>query len=485
VKGRKLSRRDWLRVASRVAAGVSLDLAGLSKLQQADARRYSIDVTRQETPSPAERTAAFLNGDPTRYKFTPQEDSFLEELERACFQFFWDEANPATGLVKDRSQAAGPDSRNVASIAATGFGLTALCIADHRGWREPRAIRDRVATTLRFVESRVPQAHGFFCHFLNIQNGERVLQSEVSSIDTAIFICGVLTCAAYFDDLEIRTLADRIYQRMDWNWILHGDKTMSMGWTPERGFIRNRWDSYSELMMVYLLGLGASATAMPKQSWDAWTRPYFEFNGVRYIGSHAPLFVHQYSHAWFDFRGKRDKYADYFTNSVIATKVHKLWCLELSREFPDYTEDMWGITASDSARGYAVWGGPPAMGRIDGSIVPCAAGGSLPFLPEETVRVLRNIREKYEQRAWRRYGFVDAFNPLTNWYSQDVIGIDVGITLVMAENARSGFVWEQFMKNEAVRNGMARAGFHAVTPAEAAAPPKLPVPNGFPIFVIQ
>ena len=485
MKGRTLSRRDWIGIASRVAASVSLELAGLSNLQAAQAGASSRNAAGQETLSPAERTTALLSGDPTRYRFTPQEDAFLEELEQACFQFFWDEVNPATGLVKDRSQAAGPDSRNVASIAATGFGLTALCIADHRGWQEPRAIRERVATTLRFVESRVPQAHGFFCHFLNIQNGERVLQSEVSSIDTAIFICGVLTCAAYFDDLEIRTLANRIYQRMDWNWLLHGDKTLSMGWTPERGFIRSRWDSYSELMMVYLLGLGSSATAMSKQSWDAWTRPYFEFNGVRYIGSHAPLFVHQYSHAWFDFRGKRDKYADYFTNSAVATKVHKLWCLELSREFPDYSEDLWGITSSDSARGYAVWGGPPAMGRIDGSIVPCAAGGSLPFLPEEAVRVLRNIREKYEQRVWRRYGFVDAFNPLTNWYSQDVIGIDVGITLLMAENSRSGFVWEQFMKNDVARNGMNRAGFHAVTPAEAAAPPKLPVPNGYPIFVMH
>jgi len=485
VRGKGISRRDWLRIASRVAAGASVEFAGLSKLRAGQAGRASTDILGQEGPSPAERTAALLGGDPTRYRFTPQEDAFLEELERACFQFFWDEVNPSTGLVKDRSQAAGPDSRNVASIAATGFGLTALCIADHRGWQAANAIRQRVATTLRFVESRVPQAHGFFCHFLNIQNGERVFQSEVSSIDTAIFICGVLTCAAYFDDVEIRTLANRIYQRMDWNWLLHGDKTLAMGWTPERGFIRSRWDSYSELMMVYLLGLGSSATAMSKQSWDAWTRPYFEFNGVRYIGSHAPLFVHQYSHAWFDFRGKRDKYADYFTNSMIATKVHKLWCLELSREFPDYTEDMWGITASDSARGYAVWGGPPAMGRIDGSIVPCAAGGSLAFLPEEAVRVLRNIREKYEQRVWRRYGFVDAFNPLTNWYSQDVIGIDVGITLLMAENARSGFVWEQFMKNDAARNGMARAGFHTVTPAESAAPPKLPVPNGYPIFVIH
>jgi hypothetical protein len=373
----------------------------------------------------------------------------------------------------------------VASIAATGFGLTALCLAHKRGWEDAGKLRDRVAVTLRFVESHVQQAHGFFCHFLNIQTGDRVLQSEVSSIDTAIFICGVLTCHAYFDDPEIRGLAEQIYNRVEWSWLLHGDKTMSMGWTPERGFIRSRWDSYSELMMVYLLGMGAATPGMTRQNWDSWTRPYFEFNGVRYIGSHAPLFVHQYSHAWFDFRGKRDTYADYFTNSVVATKVHKLWCLELSREYPDYSEDLWGITASDSARGYAVWGGPPAMGRIDGSVVPCATAGSLPFLPEETVRVLRNIREKYEQRVWQKYGFVDAFNPLTNWYSPDVIGIDVGITLLMAENARSGFVWEQFMKNEVAQRGMTRAGFRGVSATEAAMPPKLPVPNGYPILVLQ
>jgi hypothetical protein len=484
VSGGRFSRREWLRLASRVAAGVPLGFTALSRLQAAEPWQGSKAITPEVTPTSADGVAAFLKGDPSQYRFTSDEDSFLEELERACFQFFWNEVNPTTGLVKDRSQAGGPDSRNVASIAATGFGLTALCIADRRGWQDSRSIRERVATTLRFVESRVPQAHGFFCHFLNIQNGERVFQSEVSSIDTSIFICGVLTCSAYFEDAEIRALARRIYERMDWNWLLHGDKTLSMGWTPEHGFIRTRWDSYSELMMVYLLALGSSAIGMSKQNWDAWTRPYFEFNGVRYIGSHAPLFVHQYSHAWFDFRGKRDKYADYFTNSMVATKVHKLWCLELSREFPDYTEDMWGITASDSARGYAVWGGPPAMGRIDGSIVPCATGGSLPFLPEETVRVLRNIREKYENRAWHRYGFVDAFNPLTNWYSQDVIGIDVGIMLLMAENARTGFVWETFMKNEVARNGMARAGFHAVSPAEAQAPPK-PVPNGYPILVLR
>lgn len=479
----RILRRSWLRLAGQSAAALPLarlELAQTAVLWLGQSKTGSAATMNLAPADPL--TTLFGGVDPTKYRFTRDEEGFLEELERACFEFFWEEANATTGLVKDRSQAAGPDSRNVASIAATGFGLTALCIAHERGWEDAAKLRDRVSATLRFVESHVPQAHGFFCHFVNIQTGDRVLQSEVSSIDTAIFICGVLTCRAYFDDAEIRGVADRLYNRVDWNWLLHGDKTLSMGWTPERGFIRTRWDSYSELMMVYLLGLGASTAAMSRQNWDSWTRPFFEFNGVRYIGSHAPLFAHQYSHAWFDFRGKRDTYADYFTNSVVATKVHKLWCLELAREYPDYSEDLWGITASDSARGYAVWGGPPAMGRIDGSIVPCATAGSLPFLPEETIRVLRNIREKYDKRVWQKYGFVDAFNPLANWYSQDVIGIDIGITLLMAENARSGFVWQQFMKNEAAQRGMAKAGFHAVSLAEAA-PPK--VPNGYPILVIQ
>jgi hypothetical protein len=479
----KPSRREWLRQTSRLAAGLPIGLLPLSSLSAATPQ----PAPASPAPPPQEPNAAatLFTSDPTKYRFTRDEDQFLEQLERACFQFFWDEANGYTGLVKDRSQANGPDSRNVASIAATGFGLTGLCIAYHRGWEDRRKIRERVRNTLSFVATRVPQAHGFFCHFLNFKNGERVFQSEVSSIDTTIFICGVLTCRAYFDDAEIHELADKLYERVDWGWLLHGEKFLSMGWTPERGFIKTRWDSYSELMMIYLLAMGASNPVVSKTSWDAWTRTYFEFNGIRYIGSHAPLFVHQYSHAWFDFRGKHDKYADYFTNSVIATKVHKLWCLELAREFPDYTEDLWGLTASDSARGYAVWGGPPAMGHLDGSIVPCAAGGSLPFLPEETLRVLRTIHDKYNQRAWQRYGLIDSFNPLTNWYSADVIGIDVGILMLMAENARTGFVWEHFMKNDIAKNGMARAGFKLIAPAETPVPVKPPIPPGYPLWVTK
>jgi len=193
--------------------------------------------------------------------------------------------------------------------------------------------------------------------------------------------------------------------------------------------------------------------------WNEWQRPRFEFDGIVYVGAHAPLFAHQFSHAWFNFRGMHDKYTDYFANSIVATRIHKMWCLELAQRFPDYADDLWGITASDSEHGYAIWGGPPTMGRIDGSIVPCAAGGSLVFMPKECIRVLQNIREKFGKRIWKKYGFVDAFNPLTGWASSNVLGIDAGITLLMAENARSGFVWEQFSKNPEVAKGMDLAGF--------------------------
>lgn len=453
----KISRRAWLRQVRDIAV---IGPLGFSAYLALRILRNPPPSPQRDSPPIQGKPAPLLLSDPANYRFSSAEDALLEEVQRAGFRYFWEEANPYTGLVKDRSQADGPDARSTASIAATGFGLTALCIADHRGWEDTRKIRERIRNTLRFAATRLSHRHGFFFHFLNMQNGERDFQSEVSSIDTSLFLCGALACRAYFDDAEIRDLATKIYERVDWGWLLQGEKTLSMGWTPESEFLRARWDSYSELMMIYLLGLGSSTHALPKECWDAWERPRFEFNGLHFIGSHAPLFVHQYSHAWFDFRGKRDAYANYFENSVIATKVHRLWCLELAKQFPDYNEDLWGITSSDSAHGYVGWGGPPPMGPIDGSIVPCAAGGSLPFLPAEAMRVLQTIREKYAKHAWRKYGFVDAFNPLKDWYNPDVIGIDVGITLLMAENARTGFVWEHFMKNDAVKNGMARAGFH-------------------------
>ena len=391
--------------------------------------------------------------------FYQVDEAFLEEVESAHFRFFWEQANPDTGIVRDRCNAITPDKSDLGSIASLGFGLTALCIGDKRGYVPRNEARGRALNALRFLWKKLPNHRGFFYHWANVNTGERLWDSEVSSIDTAILLCGVLTCGAYFEHSEISELASMIFNRVDWSWLSEDTTLLPHGWRPETGFLQYRWDDYSEMMMMYLLGLGSTSYLLPAETWDAWKRQLFEYNGVRYYSSFAPLFVHQYSQAWFDFRNKHDKYADYFQNSITATRVHRQFCIDLSSQFPDYSENLWGITASDSPRGYVVWGGPPATGPIDGTVVPCASGGSLPFLPQECLQVLQTIKNKYGKRGWSRYGFVDAFNPLTDWYDTDVIGIDLGITMLMAENARTGFVWETFMRNPAAQRGMKRAGF--------------------------
>jgi hypothetical protein len=312
--------------------------------------------------------------------------------------------------------------------------------------------------TLTSLWNMLPNHRGFFYHWADINNGERVWDSEISSVDTAILLCGVLTCREHFKNRALTELASAVFDRVDWAWLSEDTTLLPHGWTPEFGFLPYRWDNYSELMMMYLLGMGSAAHPLRPETWSAWKRLKFEYAGIRYIGSFAPLFVHQYSQAWFDFRGKHDRYADYFHNSILATDVHRRFCLELAEQFPTYSNDLWGITASDSKHGYVVWGGPPAIGPIDGTVAPSAAGGSIPFLPQPTMRVLKNIRNRYE-KAWSKYGFVNAFNPLQNWYDSDVIGIDTGVTMVMAENARTGFVWDTFMKSAEAKRGMALAGF--------------------------
>jgi hypothetical protein len=405
----------------------------------------------------AEQDGASIAGE--QASISAEDDQFLEELEHANFNFFWEQADPHTGLIKDRCNVRVPNPKDVAaSIAATGFGLTAICIGQKRGYVTYQEAHARVIVALEFLWKKMPTHRGFFYHFANVNTGERIWDAEVSSIDTAILLCGILTCRQHFRSSEVSSLASRIFSRVDWSWVSEDTSLLPMGWTPEVGFLPYRWDYYSELMMMYLLGMGSSSHPLPVSTWNAWKRTIFEYDGLRYIGSYAPIFVHQYSQAWFDFRGKRDRYADYFKNSITATEVHKRFCLDLATRFPNYTDDLWGISASDSRHGYVIWGGPPEIGPIDGSVVPSAAGGSLPFLPQATLRVLRNMKNRYGQRCWSRYGFVNAFNPSSDWYDTDVIGIDTGITMLMAENLRTGFVWNTFMKNPEARLGLQRAG---------------------------
>jgi hypothetical protein len=417
-------------------------------------------VSAPRKPAPAQLPQTNLS---------PEDDQFLEELERVNFCFFWEQAHPDTGMVKDRcnARAAATDNGIVGSIAATGFGLTAICIGDRRGYISTADARRRVLTTLRFLWKKLPNHRGFFYHFGNVNTGERIWDSEVSSVDTAILLCGILTCRQHFQNSEINHLASAIFNRVDWSWLSEDTTLLPHGWTPEMGFLPYRWDGYSELMMMYLLGMGSSSHPLKPEAWNAWKRITFEYDGLRYIGSFAPLFVHQYSQAWFDFRKKHDQYTDYFQNSITATDVHRRFCLELGTQFHDYSDELWGITASDSERGYVIWGGPPAVGPIDGTVVPSASGGSIPFLPQASMRVLHNMKDHYGDRAWSPYGFVNAFNPLKNWYDTDVVGIDTGITMLMAENARTGFVWDVFMKNPEAQRGMERAGFKPNQPSAA------------------
>jgi hypothetical protein len=440
-RGKDLSRREVLRRV--LGVGLCLPLAR--------SRIMPLLMAQEQHLGPAPPPA------PT--SLSPEDDQFLEEVEKANVLYFWEQSNPQTGLVKDRCNVRSQDNGVVANIAASGFGLTALCIGHKRGYIPFPEARTRALAGLRFLWRKLPHHRGFFYHWADINTGERLWDSEVSSVDTAILLCGILTCRQYFHHPEITQLATDIFNRVDWTWLSEDTALLPHGWLPEMGFLPYKWDYYSELMMMYLLGLASSAHPLREETWTAWKRTTFEYDGLRYIGSFAPLFVHQYSQAWYDFRDKSDGYADYFQNSTVATDVHRRFCLELGKQFPDYSDDLWGITASDSDRGYVIWGGPPAMGPIDGTVVPSAPGGSLPFLPQPVMRVLKSIKNRYGTRTWSRYGFINAFNPLKNWYDTDVIGIDTGITLVMAENARTRFVWDTFMKNPEARRGMERAGF--------------------------
>jgi hypothetical protein len=435
--------------------------AGLPLLGGALARRLiAADDKATKPPIAAGKPATVAPAAP----LSAEDDAFLDELEKANYLFFWEQAHPDTGLVKDRCNTRATDTGIVASIAGTGFGLTALCIAQQRGWISLSDARDRAITTLRFLWEKMPTHRGFFFHWANVVTGERIWDAEASSIDTAILLCGVLTCREHFRYAEITRLSYDIFNRVDWTWLSEDTSLLPHGWRPEIGFLPYRWDFYSEQTMMYLLGLGSLSHPLPPEAWNAWKRTTFEYDGLRYIGSFAPLFVHQYPQAWFDFRGKRDRYADYFQNSAIATEVHRRFCLELAKQFPDYSDDLWGISASDSKNGYVVWGGPPETGPIDGTVVPSAAAGSLPFLPQATLRVLKNIKNRYVPNAWSRYGFVNAFNPLTKWYDTDVIAIDTGITMLMAENLRTGFVWKTFMKSPEAQRGLERAKFTSYKP---------------------
>jgi hypothetical protein len=398
---------------------------------------------------------------------------FLEDCARRCVRYFWEQADARTGIVLDRARNDGTrDGDNVGSTAATGFGLTALCIGASRGWLPRDQVRARVVTTLRYFWAHAIHDHGWYYHFLDARTGQRRLGSEISSIDTALLLCGVLTASGYFsNDREIHALSRQIFDRVDFTWMLAGNPLLlSMGVRPGSGFLKWRWSTYSEASVLYLLAIGATRRGIPPDAWYAWLRPEVHYEQWTFV-SGGPLFTHQYSHAWVDFRHQQDSdpsYLNYFRNSIVATYAHRDFCVSLQSQYSDYDSNMWGITASDRPTGYVVWGGPPYAGPINGTLVPCAAAGSLMFAQEICLPVLRQMRSIYGDRIYGRYGFTDAFNPnwkdKSLWVNPDVVGINVGISLLSISNLLAGDVWRWFMKNEYIQNGMEKVGFRLATP---------------------
>jgi hypothetical protein len=432
---------------------------------------------------------------------------FYEDIEKRTFRFFWETVNRANGLVPDRWPTPA-----FSSIAAIGFALTAYAIGVERGWCSRSDARDLTLTTLRFFWN-APQGpgasgttghQGFFYHFLDMQTGRRYRQVELSSVDTAILLMGVLFAGQYYDradpeEAEIRRLANAIYARADWNFFrADGRAAISMGWHPEGGLIPANWVGYNEGMFVSILALGAPVHAVPATSWEQWTAPYDRFwqgtGRTRHL-AFAPLFGHQYSHIWIDFRGifdapMRAAGFDYFENSRRETYVNRAYCAANPMGWDGYSANVWGLTACDGPGdfelpfkgklrkffGYAARGplGEPD-GRDDGTIAPTAALGSLPFAPEIVIPCAQALLREHGPRIFGRYGFFDSFNPSFRygdlkletgsidprhgWVANDYLGIDQGPILLQAANYRDDFIWRHMRRVGAIRLGLERAGF--------------------------
>ena len=397
--------------------------------------------------------------------FSPSagDDAFLEDLSRRAFLYFWEQADPRTGLTLDRTRNSGERtagrSEEVASLAGTGFTLAALSIGYSRAWRSPAEIRERIRSTLRHLAYDQLHERGWYYHFVERHSGERAWRSELSTIDTALLLAGALTaqqCLA--DDAEIVRMAQEIYERVDFTWMLdRSTGCLRMGWKPESGFLRAVWGEYRENLILNLLAIASPSHPVPVRSWYAFRRDPVVFENYRFVGS-GPLFTHQFSHAWLDLEGRRDAppfELDYFSNSVVATMAHRDFCLSLRGAFPGYSENLWGVTPSDSDIGYLGWGGFSRR-DLDGTVVPCAAGGSLMFTPALSLAAMRAMHDRFAPLIYGRYGFSDAFHPVSLWVNPDVVGIDLGITLLSAENLRTRSVWKWFGNQPNVRRAMGR-----------------------------
>ncbi|MDQ3187921.1 MAG: hypothetical protein M3Q28_03330 [Pseudomonadota bacterium] len=420
---------------------------------------------------------------------TLTDDALLNDLQRAAFGYFLQAVNPSNGLVADTSRENSP-----CSIAVVGFALSAYPIAVERGWMARADAVQCALFTLRFFHGSDQSGSadatgykGFYFHFLDMQTGRRVWRSELSMIDTALLMAGVLTAAMYFtagtpDETELRELADALYRRIDWHWAQNGRPTISHGWKPESGYLNYCWDGYSEAIVLYVLALGSPTHPLDQDCYRAWTATYQWENlyGHDYLYA-GPLFVHQFSHAWIDFRGIQDRFmrekrCDYFENSRRATEVQCEYARRNPRSFTGYDENCWGLTACDGPSdddpnvsnehrrlfGYAARGVP--YGPDDGTLAGWAALASLPFAPEIVLRATRSMARRYPE-ILRGQQYASSFNPslvdgdARAWTSQGLFGLDQGIIAMMIENYRTQMIWRLMRQCRYVTTGLRRAGF--------------------------
>ncbi|MBF9171435.1 glucoamylase family protein [Xanthomonas campestris] len=429
----------------------------------------------------------------------------FSDIERRTFQFFWDTTNELNGLSPDRFP-----SRPFASIASVGFALTAYPIGIENGWVSRNQAIDRTLTTLKFFRDapmgpqRTGKAgyKGFYYHFLDMQQGKRYDSwVELSSVDTALLMMGVLFTQSYYDgddprEKEIRQIADTLYKRVDWRWLQQRAPLISMGWFPESGFIDHDWMGYNEAMMLYILALGSPTHGVEPDAWTVWTRTYNNdwgvYQGQEYL-SFGPMFGHQYSHVWIDFRDIQDQYMrergiDYFLNSRRATLAQRDYAIDNPMKWKDYGENVWGLTAGDGPqntsqeyrgeqrqfRHYSSRGAGLRENFDDGTIAPTAAISSIVFAPEVVIPATEEMHKRYGDFLYSSYGFLDSFNPSFNydiplktgrmvpdrgWVASDYIAIDQGPILAMIANYQNEFVWNVMKKNAYIRTGLERAGF--------------------------
>ncbi|MFT4178772.1 MAG: glucoamylase family protein [Thermomonas sp.] len=428
----------------------------------------------------------------------------VADLQRRTFDWFWEVGNPDNGLVPDRWP-----TPSASSVAAVGFGLTAYGVGVERGWISREQAVDRTLATLRFF-ARAPQGQneqgaagykGFFYHFLELDNGLRSGTNEVSTVDTSLLLGGILFAQSYYDrddrkEADIRRLADKIYRRVDWTWAQARKPLISMGWKPEEGMLPYDWQGYNEALLVYVLALGSPTHPVGEDAYVAWSAHYDRTWGKFHEQEHLsfpPLFGHQYSHVWIDFRGIQDAYTrgkgiDYFENSRRAAYSQQAYAVDNPNGWRGYGKTVWGLTACDGPidasfdfdgttrlfRTYAPRGAGIEYALDDGTIAPTAAAGSIAFAPEIAIPAIEAMHEKYGKDIYGEYGFLDAFNPSftfadaplkhgrvtdSGWVDGDYLGIDQGPIVLMIENYRSDFVWKVMRRNPYIQRGLQRAGF--------------------------